>query len=215
MKLKDMFRAIREYPAVCARLAVTCQELAQAKDDLTEGSREYNCLLKTAQSQERRLKVSQQRAEAALSAFQTFCPQMSSLEEMKRLYQSAAPSMDPQGFMLYRTARQLTGIDIHTLFSYEENRGLFTEADGHLLLRYLTAARFGAIAWTVVPGTCCESTALLDVDTSTSEYCAFEQQLYRRVLERMGFQGVLTPEQERALPKAKDMRQDRGDQNER
>ena len=82
-------------------------------------------------------------------------------------------------------------------------------------MRYLTAARFGALEWTVVPGTCCESAALLDVDTSTSEYCVFEQQLYRRVLERMGFRGVLAPEQERVLPKAKDMRQDRGDQNER
>lgn len=211
MKIKDMLRAIREYPAVCARLESACRELALTRDDLAESGREYNSLLDTVRSQERRLKSSQQKLDAALAAFQDFCPRLSSPEDMKRLYQAAAPSVDPQGFSLYRAARQLTGIDIHALFSYEENRGLFTEADGHLLLRYLTAARFGAVDWAVVPGTCWESATLREADVSTPEYQAFERQLYRKALERMGFRDVLAPEQEAASPKAKNRWQERGD----
>lgn len=123
MKIRDMIRAIQEYPTVCARLETVRQELALTKDDLAESGREYNSLRDTAHSQERRLKASQQRLDAALVAFQAFCPRLSSSEDLKRLYQAAAPSVDPQGFSLYRAARQLTGIDIHTLFSTRRTGG--------------------------------------------------------------------------------------------
>ena len=33
------------------------------------------------------------------------------------------------------------------------------------------------------------------IPNSTYEYCAFEKQLYKKVLERMGFQDILAPEQ--------------------
>lgn len=64
----------------------------------------------------------------------------------------------------------------------------------------------------MVPGTCCESASLQDEDVSAPEYQAFERQLYRRALERMGFRDVLTPEQEQVSPKVKNHQQNRGNE---
>ena len=50
--------------------------------------------------------------------------------------------------------------------------------------------------WDISPGTTYEAATLLEVDTSNPEYHAFEKQLYAKVLERMGFQSLLGPEQE-------------------
>ncbi len=93
-------------------------------------------------------------------------------------------------------AEKLTGIDVSSFFPYEDNRGLFAEADGRQLLRWLTAAHFHAVDWSIVPGTTYERAALREVDTSTPEYQAFEKQLYEKVLERMGFQHLLTPDRD-------------------
>ena len=104
---------------------------------------EQSCCLKLLTSQS-----------AALQAALTeFCPQISSVEEMKRLYNVLAPRLDSKGFGLYHTAEQLTGIDMPSFFPYEDNRGLFEEMDGWQLLRYLTAAHFRAVDWAIVPGT--------------------------------------------------------------
>ena len=81
-------------------------------------------------------------------------------------------------------------------FPYEDNRGPFEEMSGHSLLDWLTAVRFQAVEWDIIPGSTYESATLREVDTSTSEYQAFEKQLYAKVLERMGFQSLLEPEQE-------------------
>lgn len=86
-----------------------------------------------------------------------------------------------------------TTIDVSTFFPYEENRGVFTSMNGRQLLEWITAAHFNAVDWTVVQGTCCEAATLREVDTSTPEYQAFEQKLYRAVLTRMGFEDLLGP----------------------
>lgn len=44
-------------------------------------------------------------------------------------------------------------------------------------------------------GTCYEEAILREVDTSTPEYVAFEEKLYRKVLERMGFGDLLASEE--------------------
>ena len=44
---------------------------------------------------------------------------------------------------------------------------------------------------------------LLDVDTATPEYRAFEKQLYTQALRDLGFQGLLPQEQERRIGKKK------------
>ena len=192
MGLRDIIRAIREYPAAHAELEATQAALKQSEQkcrSLTLEKSEQSCRLKLLTSQVAVL-------QAALTEF---CPQISSVKEIKRLYNVLAPSLDAKGFVLYHAAEQLTGIDVPSFFPYEDNRGLFEEMDGRQLLRYLTAAHFQAVDWTVVPDTTYESAALREVDTSAPEYQTFERQLYEAVLDQMGFQDILAPHQEEAM----------------
>lgn len=92
-----------------------------------------------------------------------------------------------------------------TVTRYEDARGQFELANGHTLLRYLTAAHFGAVSWEVVPGTTYERAILREVDTSTPEYQAFARQLYAKALERMGL-GKPAPQ-----PEKQKVRKDQGD----
>ena len=189
MGLRDMLRAVREYPAACA-------DLETAHTALEESEQKRRSLTLEMGEQSHRLRFLACQSEALRAALAEFCPQISSVEEMKRLYKALAPNLDSKGFVLYHTAEQLTGIDIHTFFPYEDNRGLFEGADGRRLLNYLTAAHFHAVDWSIVPGTTYESATLRKVDTSTPEYQAFEKQLYKKVLSRMGFDDMLAPDQE-------------------
>ena len=65
-----------------------------------------------------------------------------------------------------------------------------------------------AVQWEVVPGTTYEKAVLLDVDTVTPEYRAFEKQLYTQTLRDLGFQGLLPQEQERRIGKQKEKRKE-------
>lgn len=192
MGLRDIIRAIREYPATHAEL-----EVAQAALEQSEQKCRLLALEKSEQSC--RLKLLASQSAALQAALTEFCPQISSVEEMKRLYNVLAPSLDAKGFVLYHAAEQLTGIDVFSFFPYEDNRGLFEEMDGRQLLRYLTAAHFRAVDWTIVPGTTYESAALQEVDISSPECQAFERQLYEAVLDQMGFQDILAPHQEEVM----------------
>ena len=191
MGLKDMLRAIREYPAALAELRRTQQALERS---------EQTCAALRDEAGERadheRFLTSQ--LAAVQTALVGFCPRLSSLEDMKRFYDTVSPSLDASGFTLYRMAKELTGIDVSSFFPYEDSRGLFTEADGRQLLRWLTAVHFHAVDWSIVPGTTYERAALREVDTAAPEYREFERQLYEKVLERMGFQHLLTPDRDEA-----------------
>ncbi len=92
-------------------------------------------------------------------------------------------------------AKRLACVDTVSLFPYEDARGMFEAASGRELLKYLTAYRFGTVEWEIVPGTTYERAVLGEVDTSAPEYQRFEGQLYRSVLERMVFDGLLVPKQ--------------------
>ena len=62
-------------------------------------------------------------------------------EELKELYERVASQYDPDGFRLYFAAQEITGIKrLWEEYPYEDACGRFTAADGHELLRYLTAA---------------------------------------------------------------------------
>ena len=189
MGLKDIIRAIREYPAARAGLETARSELGQSRETCES-------LWLTLDEQKDYTKFLSSKAEALQAALDAFCPRLSTPEELKRFYDAISPDMDPSGFTLYRMAKELTGIDVPSCFPYEDNRGLFEEMSGHSLLDWLTAVHFRAVDWDIIPGSTYESATLREVDTSTSEYQAFEKQLYAKVLERMGFQSLLGPEQE-------------------
>ena len=196
MGLRDIIRAIREYPAAHDDLEVARLELRQAQQALEQSEQDCESLSLSLMEQKDYTDFLSHKAEAFQDALKEFCPRLSTPEEMKRFYDTISPSMDERGFTLYRMAKELTGIDVPSCFPYEDNRGLFEEMDGHQLLDWLTAVRFQAVEWEIIPNSTYEYATLLEVDTSTPEYCAFEKQLYKKVLERMGFQDLLEPDRD-------------------
>ena len=211
MGLRDMLRAIREYPATHAELETTRFELRQAQQALEQSELDRESLSLELSEQKDHVDFLSHKAEALRDALGEFCPRLSTPEELKRFYDTISPSMDESGFTLYRMAKELTGIDVPACFPYEDNCGLFEEMDGHQLMSWLTAVRFQAVEWEIIPSSNYEAATLLEVDTSTPEYREFERQLYEKTLERMGFQDVLTPKKERCATKEQNGRKKGGE----
>ena len=196
MGLRDIIRAIREYPAAHAELEAARFELRQAQQALEQSEQDRESLSLELSEQKDHTDFLSHKAEALQDALNEFCPRLSTPEELKRFYDTISPSMDESGFTLYRMAKELTGIDVPSCFPYEDNRGMFEVMEGHQLLDWLIAVHFQAVEWEIIPNSTYEYATLREVDTSTPEYQAFEKQLYAKVLERMGFQSLLEPEQE-------------------
>ena len=196
MGLREMLRAIREYPAIHAELDTARSELRQAQQALGQSEQEQGSLRLTLDEQKDYTNFLSHKAEALQEALMEFCPKLSTPEELKRFYDAISSSMDERGFTLYHMAKELTGIDVPSCFPYEDNRGLFEEMSGHSLLDWLTAVHFRAVDWDIIPGSTYEAATLREVDTSTPEYQAFEKQLYEKVLGRMGFQDLLEPDRD-------------------
>lgn len=195
MRLNDIIQAIREYPAAHADLEAVRLELRQARQELDQSEQDRESLSLTLLEREDYTDFLSHKAEALQDALKEFCPRLSTPEELKRFYDTISPGLDAKGFTLYHMAKELTGIDVPSLFPYEDNRGLFEVMEGHQLMNWLTAVRFQAVEWKIVSGTCYERAVLHKVDTSTPEYRAFECELYRKVLDRMGFGDLLAPEE--------------------
>lgn len=193
MGLRDIIQAIREYPAAHTELEVTRFELRQAQQALEQSEQDRESLSLSLMEQKDYTDFLSHKAEALQDALNEFCPRLSTPEELKQFYDTISPSMDESGFTLYRMAKELTGIDVPSCFPYEDNRGMFEVMEGHQLLDWLTAVHFQAVEWEIIPNSTYESATLLEVDTSTPEYQAFEKQLYAKVLERMGFQDIVVP----------------------
>ena len=62
-------------------------------------------------------------------------------------------------------------------------------------MSYLIPCYFDAVEWECIPGSMYERAEFKEVDTTTPEYRQFERQLYEGVLERMGFDEFLVPEE--------------------
>lgn len=168
--------------AECARLEDRCIRLGERCEELNDAGQELSDTLKHTQ----------QKMETLRAALLSFCPALDSTEKLRQFYACVASQYDPEGFRLYFAAQEIAGIgSLHDHFPYEDARGCFEEADGHTLLSYLTAARFGAVEWDIVPGTTYEAATLREVDTTTPEYQVFEKQMYSNALEQMGFQEFL------------------------
>ena len=134
-------------------------------------------------------------------------PKLQTVEIMKEFYETVSPLLDKDGFQLYWAAKAITGINVCNEYAYEDARGVFEEMDGWQMLSYLEAIRFRAVEWEVVPGISCEEAALLPVDTTTKEYRAYEEQLYAKVLDQLGFDVTLPEPNLESLQK----KQNKGD----
>lgn len=203
MRLRDRvsaaLRAFREAPDLYASLRAAEYQRDLADQALELRKRECEGLRSELREKDDRLRFLYARADALSSALtlKEFSPRLSTTEEMKRFYNAVARRLDPEGFTLHHVAERLAGVDTVRLFPYEDACGVFEAASGRELLKYLTAYCFGAVKWEIVPGTPYEKAVLGEVDASKSEYQRFERQLYKSVLERMGFDGLLVPEQAR------------------
>lgn len=216
MKLKDLIAALRDYPTLRqaleesnAELDLSRMECAQLQSKINELEPLVDEYYQESCGKGYEAKRERQKTETLKKAFVSFCPALDSTEQLRRFYDSIAPAFDDGGFRLYEAALAISGYpNLPGEFPYEDNRGVFDEADGHQLLKYLTALHFHAVRWEVVPGTPYEKAVLLDVDTATPEYRAFEKQLYTQALRDLGFQGLLPQEQERRIGKQKEKRKE-------
>ena len=123
------------------------------------------------------------------TAIHTAQPELHTLKDMKRYYSALAPALDADGFSLYQEAKAITGIDVCSYYPYEDNKGAFAMMKGPQLMRYLEAAYFSAVKWEIV-GHTYEKATLLPVDTTTAQYKAYEEQLYAKTLNKLGFEVV-------------------------
>ncbi len=193
-------RAVLAHPDIVCELELertTCQQLSRA---LAEAELEWGRADTDAFLLEGKLERTATQMDSCQAALRALCSRPPSNEELKRIYEATAPVQDPYGFGLYVAAKTLTKIEISTYFPYEENRGLFEDAKGPELLRYLTAARFNAVTWEVVPGTTYEKAVLGEVDISAPEYREFERAIYARALKWAGLEEILPIQKETQLP---------------
>lgn len=204
MQLRDRLTAavqiFREAPNLRSRLNIAEHELKLAKQSTEQWEAECLQMYDTMEEKDSRLRFLEARSNALSSALKEFSPRLSTTEEMKRFYDTVSCDLDPEGFTLYRVAKNLTGEEVTSLFPYEDAHGMFELASGHELMSYLTACYFGAVEWEIIPGTTYESAVLGEVDETTPEYQQFERQLYESVLKRMGFDELLVPEQAEPEP---------------
>ena len=140
MKLSEMLTAIREYPALKIKYEAMREQQASQERTAVQLSIAYNNL----QIGNRQLS---QKNKALETALVKLVPRLNSREHCRRFYKAVAPYLDPGGFVLYRSAAELTRFHISTEFATEDNMGKFEEMDGYGMLRYLTADRFGSVEY--------------------------------------------------------------------
>ena len=185
--------------AECARLEDSCIYMGEYCEELNDAGLKLSDTLNHAQ----------QKVESLRATLLAFRPTLDSTEKLRQFYNCVASEFDSDGFLLYFAAQEVAGIgSLYDYFPYEDACGFFETAGSRTFLRYLIAARFGAVEWDIVPGTTYEAATLREVDTTTPEYQAFEKQMYTGALKRMGFQDFLPAEPVPA--KEKNSRNDRG-----
>ena len=130
MKASEVLTAIREYPALKIKYEAMHDQLASQERSAVQLSIAYNNL----QIGNRKLSQKNKALETALAKL---VPRLNSREHCRRLYKAVASYLDPSGFVLYRSAAELTRFHISTEFATENTMGKFEEMDGYGMLRYL------------------------------------------------------------------------------
>lgn len=113
-------------------------------------------------------------------------------DEMKERYESIQSMADPDGFQLFRAAESILGKFDYAHFPFEDNRGLFEDADGFKMLRYLLVQHAWKLGkenaemnrWVIV-AVGYEQCYNTDIDETTPEYREFEHKLYAEVVARL------------------------------
>ena len=103
--LRDMLRAIREYPAARAELETARFELRQTQQALEQSQQDCGSLSIKMSEQDDYIDFLVCKSNAFRDALVEFCPKLSTPEELKRFYDTISPSMDASGFTMYRMAQ--------------------------------------------------------------------------------------------------------------
>ena len=110
MKLSEMLTAIREYPALKIKYEAMREQQASQERTAVQLSIAYNNL----QIGNRKLS---QKNKALETALVKLVPRLNSREHCRRFYKTVAPYLDPGGFVLYKSAAELTRFHISTEFA--------------------------------------------------------------------------------------------------
>ena len=101
MELRDVIRAIREYPAARAELEAAQFELRQAQQALEKSDQDRESLSFELSEQKDYTDFLSYKAEAFQDALKEFCPRLSTPEEMKRFYDTISPSGGDEAVLRY------------------------------------------------------------------------------------------------------------------
>ena len=105
MRLSEMLTVIREYPALKIKYEAMREQQASQERTAVQLSIAYNNL----QIGNRQLS---QKNKALETALVKLVPRLNSREHSRRFYKTVAPYLDPGGFVLYRSAAELTRFHI-------------------------------------------------------------------------------------------------------
>lgn len=117
MRLSEMLTAIREYPALKIKYEAMREQQASQERTAVQLSIAYNNL----QIGNRQLS---QKNKALETALVKLVPRLNSREHCRRFYKTVAPYLDPGGFVLYKSAAELTRFHISTEFATEDTSAL-------------------------------------------------------------------------------------------
>lgn len=222
--IRDLFRRAKKDPPdkkLQDELEKTKEKLldAQCEHELLHskyGALEQECgrLRQAMGWKDYRIQELENRISVFEAAWKKLCPPLRTLDQLRCFYDCMAPYLDPDGFQVYFIAQSLTDFDLSGTFPYEDASGLFENADGHMLMKYLEADQFGSIDWEIVPGTTYERAVLRETDRSAPEYLAFQKQMYAETIRHLGFQSLLSQRNELTPSTIKQMeliKRERGD----
>lgn len=188
MTPSEILTAIREYP----KLKRQYQTLSEQMEKLRHSSGQISCSREKLRFENEQLSS---RNRALENALEKLAPRLNHVEQYRRLYKAVAPWLDRGGFRLYHNAEELTRFNLYTAFATEDNLGRLEAMNGHEMMRYLTASRFGTVEYEIIASGH-EVAKRLHTDYDSPEYRAFEKKLYLKTLRSLGFERLLPPEKQ-------------------
>ena len=98
-------------------------------------------------------------------------------------YSMLRDTFDKDGFKLYFTAKELTGVNLYTEFYAEDCMGYFENLDGFGLLLWLERAKFGVNKYEISGSY--ELWSSGTIDRTTEQYRSFTDDLYRITVSKI------------------------------
>ncbi len=102
----------------------------------------------------------------------------------EEIYNLIKIELDYDGFQKYWIAKELTNINVHTYFPYEESCWYFEEASGDQLYEWLKKAAFGKIEWEPVKHGY-EQVKSVSFEDREEEIKQFEKELYKKLVIKL------------------------------